>query len=177
MPFQAIPRCFAALACAVAIVVVAASTRAQDANEGGEYVLILGRTTCGAEYADRLSLANCLQRQASKADRWMKAILESYARSLAKDMADVAQGGGIPFDTVAQLTKSQQAFETYREEASELAERAVIGTGGVFERSMAYFALTIGRARFVLDTCNHPLNSKLGDSVDLTLTAWCLGAQ
>jgi hypothetical protein len=173
MPSCAVRRNLSALVSA-AILLVPIVAQAQETDEGGEHVLILSRTMCGAKYGDRLSLANCLQRQEAKADRWMKSILESYARSLAKDMTDVARAGGTPFDTAAQLRKSQTAFEAYREEASELVERAVIGTGGVFEGSMASFELTIGRARFLLDACNHPLNSKLGDSIDLTITDWCL---
>ncbi len=88
-------------------------------------------------------------------------------------MADLAQGGSVPFDVVDQLRKSQAALDVYREEAVELAGRTVVGVSGGLESAMAYFELTVARASFLLDTCNHPLNSKLTHKVDLTIIDWC----
>jgi hypothetical protein len=164
----------AAVGAAVAIFLVSAIAQAQDANEGGENLLVLSTDLCGAKYTDRLSLSNCLERQNAKADRWMGAVVESYARMLAKDMAEVTEAGGSPFDTVAQLRKSHAAFDVYCKEAAELAFRPVIGMGGVFEGSMTYFDLTVDRARFLLSRCYRPLGSKLTDKVDLTI-ADCAG--
>jgi uncharacterized protein YecT (DUF1311 family) len=162
-----------AVVSAAAILFASTIARAQDADEGGENLLILSTDMCGKKYADRLSLADCLARQSAKADRWLGAVLESYARMLAKDMADVTDAGGHPSDTVAQLRKAQAAFEDYRKEEAELAGQAVIGMGGVFEESMMYFGLTVDRARFLLLRCFNPVDAKLEDNVDLTIVGWC----
>jgi hypothetical protein len=51
------------------------------------------------------------------------------------------------------------------------------GSIASLESAKAYFELTVARARFLLDTCNHPLNSKLTDRIDLTVVDWCPPAQ
>jgi hypothetical protein len=174
VPSYAIPRLPAALLWAAIILPVpaVAQAQAQDADEGGEHVLVLAYV-CANTYGDTPSLSKCLERQNAKADRWMTAIVESYARMAAGAMADLAHGG-IPFDQVAQLRKSQRAFELYRQEAATLAGRTgLYGMAAGLDTAMARFALTIERARVLLGICNHPLNTKLADRVDLTIADWC----
>ena len=139
-------------------------------------MLVLSGPICGQKYADTPSMSKCLQRQNAKADRWMNAIVESYARMAKEAMADMAHGG-VPFDQVAQLQNSQAAFDLYRKESAELVGRTGLpGTGVGLRTAMAYFDLTIERARFLLDTCNGPLNRKLTDKIDLTIVDWCPSA-
>lgn len=89
-------------------------------------------------------------------------------------MADMSHGGNVPFDQVAQLRKSQEAFEKYREEAATLAgQTGLYGSIAGLESAKGYFELTVDRARFLLDTCNHPVNTKLTDRVNLTIVDWC----
>jgi hypothetical protein len=150
---------------------------AQDEDEGRADVLILSRTLCGQKYGDTASMGACLTRQNEKADRWLGAVLASYSRACAEAMAGMTHGGNVPFDQVAQLAKSQTAFEAYREEAATSAGRTgLYGSSAGLEAAMAYFALTVERARFLLDICNHPLNSNLTDKIDLTVVDWCPSA-
>ena len=152
----------------------AAAAMAQEADEGGSDVLVLSRTLCGQKFGDTLGIGECLTRQNEKADRWLRAVLASYSRACAEAMAEMAHGGNAPFDQVAQLAKSQTAFEAYRDEAAKSAGRTgLYGSSANLESAMAYFALTIERARFLLDICNHPLNSQLTDKIDLTIVDWC----
>jgi len=85
-----------------------------------------------------------------------------------------AGGGSLPFDTVAQLAKNEEAFERYRKEASDLvAETGLVGSGNKLFALQAAFRLTIDHARFLLEWCGTPVTRNLGDSVDLTKTDWC----
>ena len=155
------------------ILVASTVTQAQERDEGGENLLILSSSICGEEYYDTPRISKCLDRQNAKADRWMSAIVESYARMAEEAMADFAHGG-VPFDQVAQLRKSQAAFDLFRKEAAELVGRTGLpGTGGGLSSAMAHFDLTVEHARFLLDTCNGPLNKKLTDKIDLTIVDWC----
>ena len=162
-----------ALAFAAAVLVVPVVAQGQEADEGGENVLLLSRALCGEKYYDRPRMAECLARQNAKADRWMSAIVESHARMGAKEMADLVQMGGHPFDVVTQLRKSQAAFEVYRKEESEYVGQASFGMTVVLFSAASYFDLTVDRARHLLNNCNAPLSAKLIDNVDLTITDWC----
>jgi hypothetical protein len=118
-------------------------------------------------------MSDCLARQNAKADRWMTAIADSYARYVAEAMADLAHGG-VPFDQVDQLRKAQAAFEVYRDEAALLHGRTgLYGMTVSLDVAIARFELTVERARFLLRTCNNSLNKKLIDRVDLTILDWC----
>ena len=88
-------------------------------------------------------------------------------------MADLTEMGGHPFDVVAQLRKSQAAFELYRREASEYLGQAQFGMTTALFSAGAYFDLTVDRARYLLGSCNGQFNSKLTDEVDLTIVDWC----
>jgi hypothetical protein len=166
-------RDLAVFVAALAAVLAAPAIMAQEVDTGGENVLVLSSGMCGKKYADRPRMNECLAQQNAKADRWMAAIVDSYSRYATEAMADLAHGGE-PFDQVAQLRKSQAAFDSYRSEAAELVGRTGLpGTGIGLTTAMAYFDLTIERARFLLDTCNGPLNRKLTDQVDLTIVDWC----
>jgi hypothetical protein len=166
-------RCLASFVSASAILLASTATQAQEPDEVGENLLVLSSAICGQKYYDTPRMSKCLQRQNAKADRWMSAIVESYARMAEEAMADLANGG-VPFDQVAQLRKSQAAFDLYREEAAELVRRTgLVGMGGGLSSAMAYFDLTVERARFLLDTCDGPLNRKLADKIDLTIVDWC----
>jgi hypothetical protein len=103
----------------------------------------------------------------------MAAIVESHVRWGAKDMADLTEMGGHPFDVVAQLRKSQVTFELYRKETSKWDGYRQFGmTTGLFS-AMTYFDLTVDRARFLLGRCYSSLGSKLTDRIDLTIADWC----
>jgi uncharacterized protein YecT (DUF1311 family) len=170
----AIKRHLTSFVSAAAILVASTVIQAQEPDEGGENLLVLSRTLCGEKYYDTPRMSKCLQRQSEKADRWLSAIIASYSRYCAEAMVDMSHGGNVPFDQVAQLRKTQAAFEGYREEAATLAGRTgLYGSIAGLESAKAYFELTVDRARFLLDTCNHPLNSKLTDQVDLTIVDWC----
>ncbi len=158
---------------ALAAVLGPTAVMAQEADTGGHNVLILSSTMCGKKYADRPRMTDCLAQQNVKANRWMAAIVDSYVRYATAAMADLAHGG-VPFDQIDQLRKAQLAFETYRREASVLASRTgLYGMSVSLDEAMAYFDLTIERARFLLDTCNGPLNRNLTDHIDLTFVDWC----
>jgi hypothetical protein len=166
-------RDLAAFVAALALVLVPTTVMGQESDIGGENVLVLSSEICGQKYADSPRMSTCLAQQNAKADRWMAAIVESYARMAEEAMSDLAHGG-VPFDQVAQLHKSQAAFGSYRSEAAELVGRTGLpGMGIGLTTAMAYFDLTVERARFLLDTCNGPLNRKLTDQVDLTVVDWC----
>ena len=147
MPTNAIGRHLAALLSAAIILFVPLAALAQDADEG-EHVLVPDYE-CGNNYADTPSLSKCLQRQNEKADRWLQAVVESYARWAAKEIEIRKQYGGIPIDLVAQLRKSQAAFDTYRKESAELVRQSCDGMGCGLESAVANFKLTIDRALFV----------------------------
>jgi hypothetical protein len=165
---------FTWIAFASTVLVASTIAHAQEPDEGGESVLILSKVLCGQKYYDTPRMSECLTRQNEKADRWLGAVLASYSRYCAEAMADMAHGGNVPFDQVAQLRNSQAAFEVYREDAAMLAGRTgLYGSIAGLESAKAYFELTLARARFLLDTCNHPLNSKLTDRVDLTIVDGC----
>lgn len=169
---KAIARHLAAPLHAAVILLVPVAAQAQDADEGGEDVLVLDYA-CGNKYADTPSLAKCLQRQNEKADRWLQAAVESYARWAANEMETQRRYGGHPVDQIAQLRESHAAFETYREESAELVRQSIDGSIAGFESAKAYFHLTVDRAGFLLHTCYSRFNSKLADKVDLTITDWC----
>jgi hypothetical protein len=61
--------------CAVAIFATPVAAQAQDADEGGQHLVILSKTICGEKYLGRLPLSDCLGRQNAKADRLMGAEL------------------------------------------------------------------------------------------------------
>jgi hypothetical protein len=150
---------------------MSAATQAQEAGGGGDDVLVLNMV-CG-KYADSPSIDACLGRQNAKADRWMAAIVESHARQGTKDMADLTEMGGHPFDVVAQLRKSQAAFEAYRKETSEWYGQAQFGMTTRLFKGAIYFEITVDRARFLLGKCSHPTVPDPTDKVDLTITEWC----
>jgi hypothetical protein len=125
---------------------------------------------------DTISMDRCLEEQVAKADRWRQAIVNSYSQMALADMKEMSAGdGSAPFDTVAQLTKSEEAFEHYRQEASGLvAKSGLFGSGNKLFALQAAFRLTIDHARFLLEWCSTPIRRRLGESVDLTKTDWCV---
>lgn len=167
-----IRRNLTAVVSVAAILFASAIAQAQDASEGGEHLLVLSRM-CGEEYADTPSLSKCLQSQNEKADRWLNAIVESYARWQAEAMADLAHGGE-PFDQVAQLRASEAAFKQYRKEASELVNRSgLVGSINKFQAARTYFELTVDHARLLLQTCISRPRIEGNDIVDLKRKDWC----
>ncbi len=128
---------------------------------------------CGAEYADTPSLSKCLRSQNEKADRWLNAIVESFARWQTEAMADLAHGGE-PFDQVAQLRTSEAAFQQYRKEASELVNRSgLVGSINKHLAAKTYFNLTVDHARLLLQNCISRPIIEDSDTVDLKRKDWC----
>jgi len=147
------------------------AARAQYAGDDDQSHLVLSTAMC--DYPDTMSIARCLDDQNKKADRWLIAIVESYARWATEAMADLAHGGE-PVDQVAQLHAAEAAFKQYRSEAAELVN--VSGLVGSINKHMAartYFDLTIDRARLLLGTCISRPIIEVGDTVDLTRVDWC----
>lgn len=135
-------RDIAVFAATLAAVLAPTAIMAQEVDTGAENVLVLSSEMCGKKYADRPRMSECLAQQNAKADRWMAAIVDSYAQYVTEAMADLAHGGE-PFDQVAQLRKSQTAFDSYRSEAAELVGRTGLpGMGIGLATAMAYFDLT-----------------------------------
>src|SRR5262245_11722242 len=167
MPSLVARRKLVALLSAAIILLGPAAGQAQEADEGGENVLVLGYE-CGSRYGDTPSLSGCLQRQNDKADRWLQLVVESYARWAAKETEVRKQYGGSSIDLVAQLRESQTVFDTYRKDSAELVRQSCDGMGCGLESAVANFKLTIDRVRFLLDACYSRFNSKPANKVDLT---------
>jgi uncharacterized protein YecT (DUF1311 family) len=143
---------------------------AEELAEGGETTLILSTTMCEG---DTITMARCLDRQNRKADRWLDAIVESVARQASEAMADLAHGGNI-FDQVAQLRRSQAAFEQDRAQMSELVRNyGLVGSINKLQAGRTYFELTVERARLLLGICVSKPSIEGGEAVDLTRVDWC----
>jgi uncharacterized protein YecT (DUF1311 family) len=161
---------FGTLALAIALVLLPAPVIAQELGEGGEDTLILSTAMCDA---DTIAMAGCLDRQKQKADRWLDTIVESAARQASEAMVDMAHGGST-FDQVAQLRRSQTAFEQYRAEMSELVKNyGLVGSINKLQAARTYFELTIDRAHLLLGMCASKHSIKGNQSVDLSRVDWC----
>jgi hypothetical protein len=81
----------------------------------------------------------------------------------------------VSFDLVGQPRESQLLFEQVRDATAELVYRTGFpsDTGLKYEAGKARFRLTIERARFLLDACNHPRSMTVRDVADLTVNDWC----
>ena len=168
----AITRRFAPFLAAWVIGFGYAIAQEQGVDEGGEDVLVLS-VVCSKEYYDTPRISQCLARQQAKADRWLQAVVGSYAGWATKEM-DIRKGyGGNPPDLVSQLQRSQAAFDLYRTEAAELVRQSIDGSIAPLEQSRTSFDLTVDRARFLLGKCGHPAVPDPIDKVDLTITDWC----
>ena len=155
----------------VAIFALSSVAYAQNASDGDQSHLVLSTAMC--DYADTISIAKCLDVQSKKADRWLNAIVDSYARWATEAMADLAHGGE-PVDQVAQLRAAESAFKQYRLEAAELVNvSGLVGSINKLQAAKTYFDLTIDRARLLLETCISRPRFQDGDTVDLTRTNWC----
>lgn len=154
------------LALAAVIIAVAPTVSYGD----DDHLLVLNTSMCRG---DMLTIGKCLNRQNEKAEQWLDAVVESYASSAAAFMSE--PGENFSFDAVAQLRESQMLFERFRDATAELVYRTGFpsDTGRKYERAKARFRLTVERARFLLDFCNHSLSMKIHDAADLTVTDWC----
>jgi uncharacterized protein YecT (DUF1311 family) len=128
---------------------------------------------CSNEYYDTPRISQCLGRQHAKVDRWLQAVVESYAGWAAEEMELRKGHGGNPRDLVTQLRKSQAAFEMHREESAELVQQSIDGSIASLEASRTYFDLTVDRARFLIANCYGQFSRKPTDRVDLTTPEWC----
>jgi uncharacterized protein YecT (DUF1311 family) len=154
-----------------AVLTWSSASYAQYAGDKDPGHLVLSTAMC--DYLDTMSIANCLDDQNKKVDRWLNAIVESYARWATEAMADLAHGGE-PVDQVAQLRAAEAAFKQYRSEAAELVNvSGLVGSINKFMAARTYFDLTIDRARLLLETCISRPIIELGDTVDLTRVDWC----
>src|SRR5262245_24795398 len=109
---------------------------AQQLGEGSKDTLVLSTAMCDG---DAITMAKCLDRQNGKADRWLDAIVASSSRQAAEAMADLAHGGNA-FDQVAQLRKSQAAFEQYRAETSDLVRNyGLVGSINKLDALRTYY--------------------------------------
>jgi hypothetical protein len=162
--------CLGALTLAISLSLLPATVIAQESGEGGEDTLILSMAMCDG---DTITMAKCLDRQKQKADRWLDAIVENVARQASEAMADLAHGGNT-FDQVAQLRRSQAAFEQYRAEMSELVRwYGLAGSINKLQAARTYFELTIDRVGLLLATCVSKPSIEGSQSVDLTRVDWC----
>jgi uncharacterized protein YecT (DUF1311 family) len=142
----------------------------QELGEGSEDTLILSTAMCDG---DTITMARCLDRQNRKADHWLDAIVESSARHASEAMTDLAHGGNT-FDQVAQLRKSQAAFEQYRAETLDLVRNyGLVGSINKLQALQTYFDLTVDRARLLLGMCASKPSIEGNQSVDLTRVDWC----
>lgn len=140
--------------------------------DDGDTLYIGPEAICGEESGDTIGMSRCVDMEIEKAERWRRSVVESYAQMMREAMDDLRTGGNEPFDQVAQLQKSELAFELYREESAELAYRTGFpGSGSGIESGRATFRLTIERVRFLLHLCW--TRHKLGEFVDLNTDDWC----
>jgi uncharacterized protein YecT (DUF1311 family) len=167
-----IRRCLASLMAASLVTLASAVAQEKDADEGGEDVLVLSMA-CGNRYYDTPSIGRCLDRQRAKVDRWLQAVIESYTRWATKEMETRRKYGGTPPDLIAQLQKSQTAFDTYRSESADLVEQSIDGSMAPLAASMTYLDLTVERVRFLIVNCYGGFARKPTDEVDLTTPEWC----
>jgi len=152
----------------LALMVSIAATRTANCDPE-DHLLVLDTSIC---QGDMYEIGQCLNRQNEKADRWLHAIVQSYASLAAAYMSE--PGEDAPFDQVAQLRESQARFEQFRDATAELVYRAGYpGSGSSLESAKARFRLTVERARFLLDICDYPGRTSLHDVADLTVTDWC----
>lgn len=165
----------------MAIVLVAAfltcssTAYAQYAGDKDPSHLILSTGMCG-QYADTISMARCQDDQNRKADRWLDAVVASYARWATEAMADLAHGGE-PVDQVAQLRAAETAFKRYRSEAAQLVNvSGLVGSINKHQAARTYFDLTVDRVRLLLGTCISRPIIEVGDTVDLARVDWCPSA-
>jgi uncharacterized protein YecT (DUF1311 family) len=133
-------------------------------------LVLLNTSIC---QGDMYTIGQCLNRQNEKADRWLNAVVESYASSAAAFMSE--PGETVSLDPVGQLRESQLLFEQFRDATAELVNRMGFhsDTGRKYEAAKARFRLTIERARFLLAFCNQSRSTSIHDVADLTVTDWC----
>jgi uncharacterized protein YecT (DUF1311 family) len=165
-------RCLASFIAASVSSLASATAQEQGVDEGGNDLLVLS-IVCSNEYYDTSSIGQCLNRQQVKVDRWLQGVVGSYAGWAAEEMELRRRHGGNPRDLVAQLRKSQAAFETHREESAELVLQSIDGMIASLEASRTYFDLTVDRARFLIANCYGQFTIKPTDRVDLTTPEWC----
>jgi hypothetical protein len=137
-------------------------------------LLVLDLSLCEG---DTRTIAECLNGQNEKADRWLRAVVESYARLAAAYVAELkGEGEKEPFDQVAQLRKSQDLFEQFRGATTEMVYRSGYpGSGSALQGAKTRFQLTVDRARFLLSVCDLRQRTKLPRTIDLTRRNWCEG--
>src|SRR5262245_54581014 len=89
------------------VLVAAVNTvRPTDTYGNDDQLLVLDTSIC---QGDMRTIGECLNRQNENADRWLEAIVESYAKLAAAFMS--APGENMTYDLVAQLRQSQRLFE------------------------------------------------------------------
>jgi uncharacterized protein YecT (DUF1311 family) len=129
---------------------------------------------CTDASGDTLSMAECLDQQIVKADRWRTAVVTSYRRMAEEDLAELSHGGKPPYDTLGLLSESEVAFDEYRKKATDLVQgTGLIGSGNKLFVLQAKYRMTIDHIRFLLDECYAPERRRLGETIDLTKTDWC----
>lgn len=88
-------------------------------------------------------------------------------------MTDMAYSGST-FDQVAQLRRSQVAFEQDRAEMSELVRNfGLVGSINKLQAGRTYFSMTVDRARLLLGICASKPSIEGLETIDLTRVDWC----
>lgn len=141
-------------------------------------VLVMDGKTIDPGCADTtFEMMRCLQRRSDKADRWLRAVVDSYMRSAIAVRESQRRDFGLDeksdIDPVANLERSQHLFEQYREAARRL-EYDFIYPGSfrnIYAPALG-FQLTVDRAVMLLRSCK-PQGFATPERVDLNKSNWC----
>ncbi|MBV9835938.1 MAG: DUF1311 domain-containing protein [Alphaproteobacteria bacterium] len=122
-------------------------------------------------------MMRCLQRRIEKADRWLQAVFDSYMRGAIEVREMQRTSFGVDeksdIDPVADLKRSQELFERYRDAARRL-EYDFIYPGSlrnVYAPALAY-EMTVERITMLLRSCRAH-GFAMPAQVDLKKSEWC----